>query len=111
MNHEGRILSFIEKPKSLTPSPQSPVLGSGGIYVLEKEVLCYIPDQGFSDFAYDVFPKLIKLGLPVYGFKLKPEYHLIDIGTLEKYQKANKDIGRFKVQSSRLEMATPKTSI
>lgn len=96
LNHEARILSILEKPKSSIY--HLPVLASGGIYVLEKEVLSYIPEQGFSDFACDIFPKVIKLGLPVYGFKLKPEDYFIDIGTLDKYQKANNDVKFSKVR-------------
>ena len=96
LNPKGRILSLVEKPQSSIYHP--PVLGSGGIYVLEKEVLSYIPDRGFSDFACDVFPKLIKLGLPIYGFKLKPEDYFIDIGTLDKYQKANNDAKAGKIR-------------
>lgn len=96
IDHEGRILSLIEKPQF--PFPRSPILGSGGIYILEKEILSYISDQDSPDFAYDIFPKLIKLGLPIYGFKLKPEDYFIDIGTLDKYQKANNDVKASKIR-------------
>ncbi len=97
MGDGGRILSLVEKPRSLVPSPQSPVLGSGGVYVLEKEVLNYIPAHNFSDFAYDIFPKLVDLNLPIYGYVLKPQDYLIDIGTIEKYHKAQEVIVKFKV--------------
>jgi len=97
LDEDGRILSFVEKP-------QSPIstLANGGIYVLEREVLNHIPEQGFSDFAYDIFPRLIQLGLPLYGYMLKPDEYLTDIGTLGKYYKANKDIKRFDVLSPTL---------
>lgn len=90
MSPEGRILSFVEKPKAANLELQS--LASGGVYVLEKEVLNYIPSQGFSDFAYDIFPKLLELSLPIYGYALKSQDYLIDIGTIEKYNQANKDV-------------------
>jgi len=90
MSPEGRILSFVEKPKAANLELQS--LASGGVYVLEKEVLNYIPPQGFSDFAYDIFPKLLELSLPIYGYALKSQDYLIDIGTIEKYNQANKDV-------------------
>ena len=97
MAKNARILSLMEKP------PLDLRLGNwanGGIYVFEKEVLSYIPSQDFSDFACDVFPKLINLGLPIYGFKLKPEDYFIDIGTLDQYQKANNDVkaGKIKIR-------------
>jgi NDP-sugar pyrophosphorylase family protein len=83
LNEDRRILSFVEKPQSPIAS-----LANGGIYVLEREVLSYIPEQAFSDFAYDVFPKLIQLCLPLYGYVLKPNDYLIDIGTPDKYCEA-----------------------
>jgi len=97
MSPEGRILSFVEKPKASnlqrrTSNLELQPLASGGVYVLEKEVLNYIPPQGFSDFAYDIFPKLLELSLPIYGYALKSQDYLIDIGTIEKYNQANKDI-------------------
>jgi NDP-sugar pyrophosphorylase family protein len=107
MSPEGRILSFVEKtpppvrsPESPVPSPQSAILASGGVYVLEKEVLNYIPAHNFSDFAYGTFPKLIELNLPIHGYVLKPQDYLIDIGTIEKYRQANDDVeaGRVKIK-------------
>jgi len=103
MDREGRILGFEEKPQSPVPRPQPPVLASGGVYVLEEQVLDHIPAQGFSDFAYDIFPKLIELDLRIYGYVLRPEDYLIDIGTWDKYREANENISKFKVPSSKLE--------
>ena len=98
MDQEGRILGFEEKPQSPVPSPKAPILASGGVYVLEKQVLEHIPAQGFSDFAYDIFPRLIRLGLGLYGYVLSSKDHfIIDIGTWDKYREANESIGKFKV--------------
>jgi mannose-1-phosphate guanylyltransferase/mannose-1-phosphate guanylyltransferase/phosphomannomutase len=98
LNKERRILRLTEKPQSPVPSSQSPALANGGVYVLEKDVLNYIPAQGSSDFAYDIFPKLIGLGLPIYGYMLNPQdYCLIDIGTRDKYRKANEETAKFGV--------------
>lgn len=83
LNEDGRILSFVEKPRSPIAT-----LANGGIYVLEREVLDYIPERAFFDFAYDVFPRLIQLRLPLYGYVLKPDDYLIDIGTPDKYYEA-----------------------
>jgi NDP-sugar pyrophosphorylase family protein len=94
MDEEGRILRLVEKPQ-LIALPSALTLASGGIYILEREVLSYIPSQGFSDFAYDIFPKLISLELPLYGYLLEPGDCLIDIGTLDKYHKANEDVRRW----------------
>lgn len=90
VNQEGRLIDLVEKP----PRGQEPGhLANGGIYVLEKEILKFVPAQGSCDFAYDVFPKIIKLGLPVYGYRVAPEYYLVDIGTPEKYRRVNDEMG------------------
>ena len=89
IDKDGKITNFVEKPHRDIPLGN---LGNGGVYVLDKEIFSHIPADSYSDFACDVFPRLIKLNLPVYGHTLKPEDYLIDIGTTEKYQKANADI-------------------
>jgi len=83
---EARVVDFAEKPQQEV-DPKA--LANGGVYVLEGQVLDYISAQGSCDFAYDVFPKLIKAGLPIYGYSLDSQYYLIDIGTPEKYRQAN----------------------
>lgn len=100
METDGKISRLVEKPKSPLPDPQSQVLANGAVYALEKNVLDYIPKKTSCDFAYDVFPRLINLDLPVYGYVLDPQDHLIDIGTVEKYHKVNEDIkeGRVKIK-------------
>jgi len=98
MDNKGRILSFVEKPP---PSSTLSSLSNGGIYILEKEVLNYVPGNGSPDFAYDVFPKLIELNLSLYGYILKTEDYLIDTGTTDKYQKANEDVKAGKVKINR----------
>ena len=95
-NQSGRLLSFVEKPPRGSKTSN---LGSGGVYVLEKEIFNYIPDDGYSDFAYDIFPKLTELALPVYGYRLKPGDYLIDIGTIDKYRQANEGVEAGRVRN------------
>ena len=80
LDENGRIVSFIEKPEV----PKSN-LSNGGIYVVSREIFSYIP-EGFSDFGKDVLPKLVG---KMYGSEI--EEYLLDIGTPEKYQKAQID--------------------
>jgi len=112
LDKEDRVVSFTEKPESLILNPQPPLtLANGGIYILQRELLDYIPGQGFVDFACDIFPKLIELGLPIYGYRLQPGDYLIDIGSPEKYHKANEDVldnSKLKIQSTTLN-AEPRT--
>lgn len=91
----NRVVGFVEKPPAGSNIGN---LANAGIYVLEPEVLAYIPDQGPCDFGYDVFPPLIAAGLPVYGRVLSPNEYLIDIGAPEKYRKANEDAAAGKVR-------------
>ncbi len=97
-DNEGRITGFTEKPSR---GLEKGNLSSGGVYILEKKVLNYIPNEGFCDFAYDVFPRLIKLGLPLYAYHLEDDDYLLDIGTAEKYNQANQDIEARKPALSR----------
>src|SRR4030067_969481 len=46
-------------------------LANAVIYVIEPEVLEFIPPDQKFDFAKDVFPKLLAKGLPVYGKELE----------------------------------------
>jgi mannose-1-phosphate guanylyltransferase/phosphomannomutase len=94
-----KITAFVEKPQKGTEPGN---LANAGIYVLEKEVLAHIPAGLASDFGYDVLPKLIQLGLPVYGYALKATDYMLDTGTLEKYQQAEQDARMGKIKLSNL---------
>jgi NDP-sugar pyrophosphorylase family protein len=102
IDSQGRILDFVEKPGR---DKNVGNLANGGIYILEKAVISNIPDNGYCDFAYDVFPKMLELGVPVYGYALAPTDYLIDIGTIDKYRKANEDVeaGKIRIRYGRLD--------
>lgn len=96
INGNKRLISFTEKPPECNRRGN---LSNGGIYILEPEIFNYMADDGFCDFGFDVFPRLIKEKVPVYGYLLSPDDYLIDIGTIEKYRQANEDMnaGRVKI--------------
>ncbi|HEX8862365.1 MAG TPA: sugar phosphate nucleotidyltransferase [Actinomycetes bacterium] len=83
---DGRIERFLEKPH--WGQVFSDTINTG-IYVLEPEIFQHIPD-GPSDFAGDIFPKLLELGVPLYGFVVDGYWE--DVGNLEAYQRAHQDI-------------------
>lgn len=58
-----RITKFIEKPKE--GETQSHWVNAG-IYFLSVDILNYIP-VGISDFAKDIFPKLLEMNIPIFG--------------------------------------------
>lgn len=98
MDENGRILKLAEKPQSTTSDVQSSALANGGVYVLEQEVLDCIPGRVFTDFACDVFPKIIGAGLPIYGYRLRVQDYFLDIGTMHKYLQSNEDVKAGKVR-------------
>lgn len=93
-----KINKFIEKPpkEDLEKYSQESNLVSSGIYLFESEILNLIP-QGFSDFAYDIFPRLIEQGEKIYGFMMD-EYYFRELGNIEKYQKAKEEIESGKIK-------------
>lgn len=93
---EGRLLSFTEKPPKGTEKSN---LSNGGIYVLEPEVFRYIPGTGFYDFGFNVFPRLLEDKQRMYGYVLRQDDYLLDIGTIDKYRKANDDMKAGKVKT------------
>lgn len=64
----GRIQRFLEKPgwgEVFSDRVNT------GIYILEPEVLRFIPPNQPFDFSKDLFPLLLREGLPLYGCLLK----------------------------------------
>jgi len=89
MNDEGLITGFVEKPPRGT---QRGNLANGGVYVLNKQIFGYIPGESCCDFGHNVFPELAKRKLPIYGYLIKDDDYLIDIGTIENYEKVNEKV-------------------
>jgi mannose-1-phosphate guanylyltransferase/phosphomannomutase len=83
---DGRIERFLEKPH--WGQVFSDTINTG-IYVLEPEIFEHIPD-GSSDFAGDIFPRLLELGVPLFGFVVDGYWE--DVGNLDAYQRAHQDI-------------------
>ncbi|WP_267384280.1 mannose-1-phosphate guanyltransferase [Cyanobacterium sp. uoEpiScrs1] len=81
-----RINRFLEKPS--TSEVFSDTVNTG-TYILEPEVLQYLPDNEESDFSKDLFPLLLDKGEPIYGFIA--EGYWCDVGNLEAYRKAQYD--------------------
>ncbi|MBK70846.1 MAG: hypothetical protein CMB43_00210 [Euryarchaeota archaeon] len=74
--HEGFVVKFVEKP---TPDAAFSRIINAGLYIVEPEVMELIPDGQKYDFSRQLFPHLLELGLPIYGFKLDGAW--FDIGT------------------------------
>lgn len=96
----GRVVRFIEKPKSDQITCNTI---NAGIYILEPSVLKYIPAHQPHMFEYGLFPRLLKEGEKVYSH-ISRDYWL-DIGTNQRYLEANLDVinGKLRYRPQRTE--------
>jgi len=91
-NNEGRITGFVEKPSFESCTTD---MANTGVYILSKSALDLIPDGKKSDFAQDIFPKMLKQGMKVYAYK--ENGYWCDIGDFKSYLKCQKDMLEGKV--------------
>ncbi len=91
-----RISRFLEKPA--WGQVFSDTVNTG-IYVLEPSVLAEIPAEGEYDFSKELFPRLLETGRPLYGFVTEDYWE--DIGTLEQYMRAQRDVLDGKMKNAR----------
>lgn len=82
LDSDDRVLRFVEKPVFGT-APSN--LINAGIYVMDKEVLDYIPDGKVST-ETEIFPQLAKEG-KLYGYEGRGLW--VDIGVPDSYLEAN----------------------
>jgi NDP-sugar pyrophosphorylase family protein len=78
----SRIIRFEEKPRHYFSN-----LANAGIYIVERNVLDYIPRGKMFDFSRDLFPKLLEKKLSVCGLSMRGYW--FDIGTPKSYKNAN----------------------
>lgn len=93
---DGHINRFLEKPSSSEIFSDTV---NTGTYILEPEVLDYLPANQETDFSKDLFPLLLEKGEPIYGYVA--EGYWCDVGHLDAYRDAQYDALHQKV---RLEM-------
>ena len=84
---DGRVHRFLEKPgwEEVTTNTVN-----AGVYVLERELLDWIPKGEAYSMEREFFPLLLERGVAFYGF-VSPGYWL-DIGTPAKYFQAQQDL-------------------
>jgi mannose-1-phosphate guanylyltransferase/phosphomannomutase len=85
-DEEGKIRRFLEKPS--TSEIFSDTVNTG-TYILEPEVLDYLPDNTESDFSKDLFPLLLAKNEPIYGYIAQGYW--CDVGHLDAYREAQYD--------------------
>jgi NDP-sugar pyrophosphorylase family protein len=85
LDDHGWIRRFMEKPK---PEQVFSNLANAGVYIIEPEVLDWIPPETVCDFGHHIFPWLISNNKRVAGYPINEL--LIDIGSLSSYEQAQR---------------------
>lgn len=85
-DEENRIRRFLEKPS--TSEIFSDTVNTG-TYILEPEVLEYLPANQESDFSKELFPLLLAKNEPMYGYIAQGYW--CDVGHLDAYREAQYD--------------------
>lgn len=93
INENQRIKRFLEKPSS--SEVFSDTINTG-TYILEPEVLDYLPADRESDFSKQLFPLLLDKGIPMYGYVA--DGYWCDVGHLDAYRHSQYDALRRKVK-------------
>ncbi|MBX3278889.1 MAG: NDP-sugar synthase [Acidobacteria bacterium] len=84
---DGRVIKFREKPR---PEEITVNTVNAGLYILEPEILQYIPEDESCSFETNLFPKLLEIGAPFYSYIW--DGYWIDIGEPPRYMRANLDL-------------------
>ncbi|NEQ94195.1 MAG: NTP transferase domain-containing protein, partial [Okeania sp. SIO2G4] len=85
-DEKQRIKKFLEKPSSSEIFSDTV---NTGTYILEPEILNYLPDNQESDFSKELFPLLLDKNEPMYGYIA--EGYWCDVGHLDAYREAQYD--------------------
>src|SRR5437870_11299180 len=80
-DEDGKVERFLEKPS--WSQVFSDTINTG-IYVLDPEVLKHVPADRPFDFSKELFPYLLDMGRPIYGFPMDGYWQ--DIGNLDQYR-------------------------
>jgi len=83
-DQNNRILRLVEKPK---PEGVTSHYVNAGFYYLNPRVFNYIPEGKPCDFAFNVFPEMLRAREEMYAVKM--EDPIIGIDTIESYNRAN----------------------
>ncbi|MBU0632223.1 NTP transferase domain-containing protein [bacterium] len=86
-NEENIIEKFLEKPS--WGEVFSDTINTG-IYIIEPEILNYIPENENFDFAKDLFPSLMQKEINLMGYNLSGYWR--DVGNPESYREVYEDI-------------------
>jgi mannose-1-phosphate guanylyltransferase/phosphomannomutase len=86
-DQKGWITSFVEKPSYAGCVTD---LANTGIYLLSPKVVEMIPEEGASDFARDIFPRMLECGMKLACWE--GEGYWCDIGSIGSYLRCQTDM-------------------
>ncbi|WP_051453563.1 sugar phosphate nucleotidyltransferase [Hippea sp. KM1] len=86
-DEDGKIERFVEKPS--WGEVISDTINTG-IYVIEPEILDYIPSKSAFDFAKNLFPLLMREGVDIMGYNFDGYWR--DVGNPDSYRFVHRDI-------------------
>jgi mannose-1-phosphate guanylyltransferase len=87
MDRENRVRRFLEKPRAEDITTN---LINAGTYIIEPDVLRYIPPGQFYMFERGLFPVVLQTGDPMFGFPSRAYW--TDIGKPQTYLDVHHDI-------------------
>jgi len=92
LDKNQRITKLVEKPTKYDTDliERDYKYVNSGIYVLKKNILEKIPENTFSDFAIDIFPKLLNEE-KLFGY-VHEKCYWAELGRLEKYNNIKNEI-------------------
>src|SRR4030042_502733 len=93
-DQNNRILRLVEKPK---PEGVTSHYVNAGFYYLNPRVFNYIPEGKPCDFAFNVFPEMLRAREEMYAVKM--EDPIIGIDTIESYNRENELALKLRSQS------------
>jgi NDP-sugar pyrophosphorylase family protein len=78
---EGRVVKFVEGDAN-----PAATLVNAGLYIVEPEIVGRIPPGSFYDFARDLFPQLLRSGVPINSYLI--DGYCLGLDTPEAYWRA-----------------------
>ncbi|AFK23160.1 sugar phosphate nucleotidyltransferase [Pyrococcus sp. ST04] len=106
LDKDNKILYFKEKPKR-EEAPSN--LVNAGIYVFEPDIFDLIPKGENYDFSLNLFPKMLKEGIPIYGFPFDEYWN--DVGRPSTYLQATEDVFAGKLKLPQINVGSLKGNI
>jgi NDP-sugar pyrophosphorylase family protein len=98
LDAQHRVLGWQEKPSRETAKSR---YGNVGVWVVEPDIFSHIPDARAVSLETEVFPLLLRDGVPFFGYCFDGYWK--DIGTIAKYVDANRDVLTGKVRDQDLD--------